>query len=414
MQTHLLQISARPVALVGLDSTFSVRGSSAALCRSSHPSGVERMPAHLRSRREAFTLVELLVVIAIIGILVALLLPAVQAAREAARRAQCKNNLKNVGLAIHNFYDTYGFFPMGGTQPDPQIESYLADTATVSNPANRVGPANGPTEQGLGWMFQILPYLEEESVHDIVHQDDIQQHAITLYNCPSRRVATISGAGGDSEGASLVDYAGVTAGPSRSELGDSQFEEYLDNPLGNHWDIFWGSLLIGDTGLPSVAMVAGATQFGSPIQYRGIIQRADWKPLPASQGGGMHLGFSKKISFAKITDGASKTLIAAEKRVAPSQYGGGTVSDNKGWADGWDYDPLRSTMFPLEMDGEEAQSEYSERFSVYHYQFGSAHAGGMNALLADGSVTSVNYEVDRETFNRLGHRDDGEPMTKDY
>src|SRR4029079_8320895 len=100
------------------------------------------MAANQAQKKRGFTLVELLVVIAIIGILVALLLPAIQAAREAARRTQCKNNLKNIGLSIHNLSNTLRYFPTGATEPNPSIASYLKDTYSVPNPLSRVGPPN--------------------------------------------------------------------------------------------------------------------------------------------------------------------------------------------------------------------------------------------------------------------------------
>src|SRR5712671_3306192 len=96
-------------------------------------------------KRQAFPLVELLVIIAIIGLLVALLLPAIQAAREAARRAQCKNNLKQIGLALHNFESARRVFPTG----------FISTSTTVN------GPGTGP---GWGWAGFILPHLEESSL----------------------------------------------------------------------------------------------------------------------------------------------------------------------------------------------------------------------------------------------------------
>lgn len=352
--------------------------------------------SRIRGRR-GFTLVELLVVIAIIGILVALLLPAIQAAREAARRTQCKNNLKNIGLSIHNFTDTYKFFPLGGTEPDVKIQNYLKDSGVVNPPK---GPANGPLEQGLGWEFQILPYLEEGAIKDIVSDTQMTKQLIALYNCPSRRRPLI-GAGG----VSLVDYAAAVAGPSRSEK-PAVFDAYLKDPLTSQFELFWGSEMYTDTGLPSFTFFLG----GNTMTFRGIIQRSDWKPKAG--GGGTHLGFLKTITFAKINDGASKTLLVGEKRVPPSKYEEGSiVSDNRGWADGWDYDNLRSTMFPFEQDGE--VNDANNRFAVIHYQFGSAHSGGMNAVFADGAVHFISYEIDREDFNRLANRADGEVVKTD-
>jgi prepilin-type N-terminal cleavage/methylation domain-containing protein/prepilin-type processing-associated H-X9-DG protein len=130
----------------------------------------------LRHRR-AFTLVELLVVIAIIGILVALLLPAVQAAREAARRTSCFNNMKQIGLALHNYHDTYKSLPPG----------WLAD-----DPATRLPMPEG--DNGWGWASLLFPFLEQNNLAQSVQygrpildsaNDAARVHYVPLYRCPS-------------------------------------------------------------------------------------------------------------------------------------------------------------------------------------------------------------------------------------
>lgn len=104
----------------------------------------------LLARRKAFTLIELLVVIAIIAILIALLLPAVQQAREAARRTQCKNNLKQLGLALHNYHDVHRAFPNRFYQPVQ----------------NACGAANNRRNYAFGWSTMILPFLDQGALYD--------------------------------------------------------------------------------------------------------------------------------------------------------------------------------------------------------------------------------------------------------
>src|SRR3954451_24609497 len=146
------------------------------------------------SIKRAFTLVELLVVIAIIGVLVALLLPAIQAAREAARRSQCKNNLKQVGLALHNYESTRRIFPPGFTSS--------ADTVN--------GAGKGP---GWGWGAYILPYLEESS---LFQQIDFKTN-IEANSSPNKelRVATlqVSRCPSDSVELPIFDVTDATGNP---------------------------------------------------------------------------------------------------------------------------------------------------------------------------------------------------------
>jgi prepilin-type processing-associated H-X9-DG protein len=121
----------------------------------------------------------------------------------------------------------------------------------------------------------------------------------------------------------------------------------------------------------------------------------------------------KKMTYAKITDGTSKTMLAADKWVHYSLYLGDTngQADDAGWSDGWDFDGLRSTLVQPRPDGQEPAPDTTQ-LDILNYVFGSAHPGGINALFADGSVTGINFDVDLETFNRLGNRQDGEPITQ--
>src|SRR5262249_17336014 len=135
--------------------------------------------------RSAFTLIELLVVIAIIGILIALLLPAVQAAREAARRSQCTNNLKQFGIALHNYHDTVGTFPTSFWR-------------TQNGPGGASTTPDWPGFHRASWITNILPYIEQTPVYNAVNfsvpmsynefdaiQSTALMSAINIFMCPS-------------------------------------------------------------------------------------------------------------------------------------------------------------------------------------------------------------------------------------
>jgi hypothetical protein len=295
------------------------------------------------------------VVIAIIGVLVALLLPAVQAAREAARRMQCSNNLKQMGLAVHNCENQLLIYPTGGDMPWPTISNYV----TAGNP-------HGPDKQGLGWAYQILPYIESGSIHAITTQSQLEAISVTFYFCPSRRSPSKQGT------RFLMDYASATPAPEGTWNGaDTLWQPNSSDPDGN----CDGRFCVPD----------GKT-------WKGMIVRVNWD---VAKNPDAVAGSTEPIGPGQVSDGLSNTLLISEKRLNPTEYKSGAWHDDRGWTDGWDPDVVRSTGYLPKPDG-----------VTSGYDFGSAHST-LNCLFGDGSVRSISYTVDQIIFNRLGDRADG-------
>ena len=236
------------------------------------------VPQTNRYRRSiAFTLVELLVVIAIIGILVALLLPAVQMARESARQLKCKNHLKQIGLAILNHESAHRTFPTGGAWSFPRIEHF-----------NTNGRPWGPPRTGMGWVYQILPYLEEHATYHIMSTDEMMMARVAVVFCPSR-----GGLRTTDNGRALNDYAAATPGYVRNDH-DEFWQTYEDSRWTIPYDVDWN----------------------------GVIVRSSWdiKADPPQFSGS-----TPPVQVRHISDGTSKTFMVGEKRVAIFNYGGGQL-----------------------------------------------------------------------------------------
>ena len=367
-------------------------------------------------RSGAFTLVELLVVIAIIGILVVLLLPAIQAARESARRIQCKDNLKNIGLAIHNHIDALKVFPSGGSRYVDSSD-YPGVQYCFEN-----GKPLGPDRTNMSWAYQILPYMESGAVRNIQTQADCQKIVVPIFACPSRRSAAWHQSTYDNgKVVCNMDYAAaVPAGVTTNNPTDRPIS--YDIRLGTPFSAAAFNTLAPSWYGGKPAIAAELADFSV---FDGVIVRTPYRwpasapSPPGPQGGTVVKGAPKPVRLAQVTDGTSKTFMIAEKYVRSDMYDAGANSDDRGFADGWDADTVRSTAFAPIGDGDSIG--YAAPLDAYFkdngggltwggkasynlLHFGAAHTNGINAVFADGSVHSINYDVDLVIFNALGTR----------
>ena len=323
------------------------------------------MRTRCAATRHGFTLIELLVVIAIIAILIALLLPAVQQAREAARRSSCRNNLKQIGLALQNHHDTYKHFPSAH-----QIGKDWSSSYKRQDPPNGYDSTTGYPQDGpyFSWMFRITPYLDQGLVFKQAkvcpdsscwpfwqYTSDgrcLNGIPLKIFQCPS-----------DVRGDLIIDYGNNQRAALTSYLG-----------------------------------INGLNQFQEAGGQNGM------------------LFVNSGVRFADITDGSSNTLMVGER--PPTQdliygwwFAGAGVSPNFGTSD-------------VVLGIEERQSSPTSPPEFYRpgeiqnpnhqFHFWSLHAGGTFFLLGDGSVHFISYNVNRNVMRALASRNGNETVQSPF
>jgi prepilin-type N-terminal cleavage/methylation domain-containing protein len=310
-------------------------------------------------KRKGFTLIELLVVIAIIAILIGLLLPAVQKVREAAARMKCQNNLKQLGLGVHSYHDTY----------------------------SRFIPA-GSTVTWLSWHVGILPYIEQTALFNKVSQTAGNYITIGKYDIPvNNRVATFLCP-------SQTEAERMILAPTPPH--NVNLPEVINNqpPYTTH---YYG--VGGPAGVNPITAGNYIYEINDPTHGRmgkqGMFQRTD------------------TVKLENITDGTSNTLMVGEMSWSPGPITPTNIAGTRfrGWARGCD-DPTITQVCGGIKTISNAINAYSNTL-FNEMPFGSQHTGGTSFAMGDASVRFLNASININTYRAAASYNGGEVLPLD-
>ena len=309
-----------------------------------------------RPSRQGFTLIELLVVIAIIAVLIALLLPAVQQAREAARRTQCKNNLKQIGLALHNYHGTHKVFP----------------AAVYSKGACTTGTPDPLTLNASGWTM-LLPFLELGNLYEQYDSTQAACHYVT---------------GGGPIAGDPMNNADVVSTLVPAFICPSENESSYSTEADDRYLI-----------APGETTIRGAlTNYDFSTEWQNVYSCNEYHTRPAAEK--RMFSDNSDTRIANVTDGTSNTVAVSETRLgiangAPSAWG------YRGWVMiGVDiyYQGINDTV--------RSGTDYAPQLGDWGTA-GSHHTGGCHVLMADGSVQFLSESINRTTLLNLSRMSDG-------